>query len=236
MSTILRRTTCGISTYELVVTSPATTTSPVVTRHSTATRLCGSSAISSSSTESLIWSAILSGCPSVTDSDVKYLRVIVVLTWLTLTPLPRAPNLPTRSLCQGGVPNVMRERVLAPGQRPADAIGRHQCYLAVRLTEDPARADLVEDEQIAALPLQFCPAQIDQTVLGIRCFRGKAHQQLPLIGACGCQAGEDVGALHQLELQARIVGLLDLGSARPRRGEVGGCRSHHHHVSILSGH
>ena len=39
MSMIRSRTTRGISTYDSVVTSPATTTSPVVTRHSTATRL-----------------------------------------------------------------------------------------------------------------------------------------------------------------------------------------------------
>ena len=61
MSRIRLRTILGISTYASVVTSPATTTRPVVTRVSTATRLCGSCASSSSSTESLIWSAILSG-------------------------------------------------------------------------------------------------------------------------------------------------------------------------------
>ena len=38
---------------------------------SQATRPLGSSARTASRTESEIWSAILSGCPSVTDSDVK---------------------------------------------------------------------------------------------------------------------------------------------------------------------
>src|ERR1700712_1338009 len=65
------RTICLMSTYPVVLTSPATTTSPVVSRVSTATRLWGSCRIISSRTESLIWSAILSGCPSVTDSEVK---------------------------------------------------------------------------------------------------------------------------------------------------------------------
>src|SRR5262245_33715089 len=47
---------------------------PVVTSVSQATRLPGSCAISVSRTASEIWSAILSGCPSVTDSDVKRCR------------------------------------------------------------------------------------------------------------------------------------------------------------------
>src|SRR3954454_19850345 len=60
-----------MSTYVSVVISPATTTRPVVISVSQATRPSGSSASTASSTESEIWSAILSGCPSVTDSDVK---------------------------------------------------------------------------------------------------------------------------------------------------------------------
>src|SRR5579863_4995304 len=55
----------------VVVISPATTTNPVVTNVSQATRPLGSWRITSSSTASEIWSAILSGCPSVTDSDVN---------------------------------------------------------------------------------------------------------------------------------------------------------------------
>ena len=43
----------------------------VVTMVSQATRLMGSSARSASRTASEIWSAILSGCPSVTDSELK---------------------------------------------------------------------------------------------------------------------------------------------------------------------
>src|SRR6266540_100983 len=51
--------------------SPATTTSPVVISVSQATRPWGSSARTASRTVSEIWSATLSGCPSVTDSEVK---------------------------------------------------------------------------------------------------------------------------------------------------------------------
>ena len=60
-----------MSTYVSVVISPATTTSPVVTSVSQATRPYGSSVRTASRTESEIWSAILSGCPSVTDSELK---------------------------------------------------------------------------------------------------------------------------------------------------------------------
>src|SRR5215204_2287595 len=55
----------------MVVISPATTTRPVVTRVSQATLLMGSSASAASRMVSEIWSAILSGWPSVTDSEVK---------------------------------------------------------------------------------------------------------------------------------------------------------------------
>ena len=62
-----------------VVTSPATCTWPVVISVSTATRLRGSSVSSASRIESLIWSAILSGWPSVTDSEVNRRRATVLL-------------------------------------------------------------------------------------------------------------------------------------------------------------
>src|SRR4029450_38393 len=54
-----------------VVISPATMTRPVVISVSQATRPLGSSFRIASRTESEIWSAILSGWPSVTDSDVN---------------------------------------------------------------------------------------------------------------------------------------------------------------------
>src|SRR6478735_9924026 len=65
------RTIAGISTYARVETSPATCTRPVVTRVSTATRPTGSSVRIASRMLSEIWSQILSGWPSVTDSDVN---------------------------------------------------------------------------------------------------------------------------------------------------------------------
>src|SRR2546429_4201999 len=65
------RTIRATSTYVSVEISPATTTRPVVISVSQATRPLTSSVSTASSTESEIWSATLSGCPAVTDSDVK---------------------------------------------------------------------------------------------------------------------------------------------------------------------
>src|SRR5204863_9860945 len=60
-----------MSTYVSVEISPETTTRPVLTSVSQATRPVGSSAMTASSTPSEIWSATLSGWPSVTDSEVN---------------------------------------------------------------------------------------------------------------------------------------------------------------------
>src|SRR6476661_11025065 len=74
MRAMVLRTMSGRCTYAFVVISPAMTARPVVTRVSQATRDAGSSVRRASSTASEMASATLSGCPSVTDSDVKRLR------------------------------------------------------------------------------------------------------------------------------------------------------------------
>src|SRR5437764_4036116 len=71
MRRTVSRAILGMSTYVFVEISPETTTSPVLTSVSQATRPAGSSRMTASSTPSEIWSAILSGWPSVTDSDVN---------------------------------------------------------------------------------------------------------------------------------------------------------------------
>src|SRR3954467_12412742 len=60
-----------MSTYVSVVISPDTTTSPVLTSVSHATRPYGSSRSTASRTPPEIWSAILSGGPSVTGPRVN---------------------------------------------------------------------------------------------------------------------------------------------------------------------
>src|SRR3954463_1041868 len=79
---MVSRTMLGMSAYAWVVTSPATCTWPVVISVSTATRLRGSCARSASRMPSLIWSAILSGWPSVTDSEVNRRRATVLLSYV----------------------------------------------------------------------------------------------------------------------------------------------------------
>ncbi len=68
---MVERTMSSKSTQAEVVTSPAIIAMPVLTIVSTATRACLSCLSIASKTASEIWSAILSGCPSETDSEVK---------------------------------------------------------------------------------------------------------------------------------------------------------------------
>src|ERR1017187_1204084 len=74
MRAMVSRTSAGRWTYASVVISPKIVASPVVTIVSHATRDAGSLARRASTTASEIWSATLSGWPSVTDSDVKRWR------------------------------------------------------------------------------------------------------------------------------------------------------------------
>ena len=71
MSMMVLRAIDWMSMVAVVVISPATTHSPVVSSVSQATRATGSWVRMASKTLSETWSAILSGCPSVTDSEVK---------------------------------------------------------------------------------------------------------------------------------------------------------------------
>ena len=84
MDLMVSRAIEGMSTYSRVVTSPATTHRPVVSSVSQATRPSGSAARMASRTASDTWSAILSGWPSVTDSEVKVQRGSRLLLWVVL--------------------------------------------------------------------------------------------------------------------------------------------------------
>ena len=76
MSLTVRLTSCSMSTHALVEISPPTRTIPVLQKVSQATRAWVSCCRIASSTASEIWSAILSGCPSETDSEVKSLDIL----------------------------------------------------------------------------------------------------------------------------------------------------------------
>ncbi len=109
-----------MSAYASVETSPATTTVPVVTSVSTATRLLMSWVSRASRTASLTESASLSGCPSVTDSDVN--------RRLTGSPCRR----------HHGVPDAMRDDRLA--RLLADATGPVASMMVMALASEPNTA------------------------------------------------------------------------------------------------
>src|SRR3954449_5457888 len=101
---------------------------------STATRLRGSLASSASRIESLIASQILSGCPSVTDSEVNNLRVDSVTTLVTSHQLlcrPPEPSLrdnlsgrSTSAELRHGIPQSGRQLCFRPERdRQFGAVG-----------------------------------------------------------------------------------------------------------------
>src|SRR5436305_4198718 len=150
MSRITSRTSSGMSTHVDVRTSPAMCTCPVVIIVSTATRLVASSFSIASRIASLIWSAILSGCPSVTDSEVNRRRD---------TGLPgdsrgvaaggRYPSLAVEAHGHG-VPHRVCDGVLA-GQRDlgGGAVGTEDDGGIVRGVDGLVVAHLVDHEEAA---------------------------------------------------------------------------------------
>src|SRR6476659_3919651 len=94
MSRTVSRTTAWKSTYVVVEISPRTMTSPVVVAVSHATRAFGSSRMIASRMASDTWSHILSGWPSVTDSDVnRYCAASTMLViWLLFGVRRRVPR------------------------------------------------------------------------------------------------------------------------------------------------
>src|SRR5918998_934684 len=140
---------------------------------STATRLAGSWVSIASRIESLIWSAILSGWPSVTDSEVKRRRGTrhsLIGGWIggpdwarphgTLpAPTRRCAGARVRWSAQGlaghlgrdDPPDPRGDGVLAAvrylGGR---AVGGQDDDRVVRAAEDLAGRDVVDDEQVAA--------------------------------------------------------------------------------------
>src|SRR4051794_35119302 len=175
---IRSRTIRLMSTYPVVVTSPATTTRPVVSRVSTATRLWASCRIIASRTESLIWSAILSGCPSVTDSEVKRrpvtcLLLLVHRAWIGGhdSGQSRCRDPPVNAWSAGPgpvesgddlVPHCVREGRLRAGRYVAGAaVGAEDHGLVVLGPEHGSAAYVVHDEEVAALAGELGPAEVE---------------------------------------------------------------------------
>src|SRR5215470_14270419 len=157
---------------------------------------------------SLIWSAILSGWPSVTDSEVKRRRA----TWQSFSAREASPNCteapaPPAGTCAGArsgrrrepvrhkVPDHVGERLLGPardlGHRAVG--GKHQRGVVAGAKREP-RAYLVDHEQVAALGGKL-RAAVFREVLGLR---GKAGEDLAGT-ALRDQLPQDVGILDQFE-------------------------------------
>src|SRR5665647_1620954 len=237
MSVMHLRTIDGISTYASVVTSPATCTRPVVTRVSTATRLCGSSVRSASRMLSEIWSQILSGCPSVTDSDVKRRRSLI---WPVSVPWngrrlkvgtcawPR-PKGPWGS--GDHVENALGHRQFRAGSLVHYSSGPVDDHDVVTVCgEALSPADPVEDQVVAAFAGDLLPAELEQPV-GIRFgLRGEPDDHLGA-GAVGGEPGEDVRIPDEFEDEA-VAGVFfpDLAGAHLGRAVIGDGSRHDHHI------
>src|SRR4051794_16302976 len=201
MVRIRSRTICLTSTYPVVVTSPATTTRPVVSRVSTATRLWASCRIISSRTESLIWSAILSGCPSVTDSEVKRRPVTCRCSWFGGKGAGRWSILQPQGHF---VPNDVGERVLRPQWYVAPvAVAGQDHGLVVARPEDRSTAHVVDDEEVAALAGELGAGEVEHRAGVVAGLGGEPDHDLarsqPVVG----QLGQDVGGLGQLQGRRR---------------------------------
>src|SRR3954451_10987271 len=185
----------GIGTYALVLISPATTTRPVVSRVSHATRDFGSCSSSASRMASDTWSAILSGWPSVTDSEVKVQRVMSELLLSAL----RQPR-------RGGVEDGGRDLALAAqghvNRRAVDSDDEN--FVGVVLEPGAGGGHVVGHDEIEVLAPQL--------VLGlarhVERLGREADQDLP--GPFGrAEAGQDVRGRLEHDLGDAVV-LLEL--------------------------
>src|ERR671934_2716889 len=135
--------------------SPATRTSPVVTSVSHATRLFGSSASIASRTASEIWSASLSGCPSVTDSEEKRYRLDMPAEDTPRSFTPRAEKL-RDTIADRGRKFLFRPRA----QHLVVAIARKDQRVIRRRGESGSLSPhLVHDDEVEVLGLELAASR-----------------------------------------------------------------------------
>src|SRR6478672_5086640 len=124
----------------------------------------------------------------------------------------------------------MRKCVFASAGRSDRTVSTQNCYLTVRLTEDKIRADLVENQQVAALARKLGSAQIQQRLSLAWGFRGEADQDLARVCSGLNKAGEYVDGLDQRQLQTIVGRFLDLGLTGRGGREIGWGRRHHGNI------
>src|SRR6266478_5738301 len=149
--------------WAMVVISPATTATPVVIRVSQATRPLGSCFITSSRTASEIWSAILSGWPSVTDSDVNR-KLRKASLKLILLQICGGQRLPTPLLIQpsnGQFPAFI-------GKGLGRVVVRFDVELSLGLFGHQVRADegvqIAVHDAIHVADFKSCPVVLDEAI------------------------------------------------------------------------
>src|SRR5512141_3436783 len=118
---------------------------PVVTRVSHATRPSGSSFRIASRIASEIWSAILSGWPSVTDSDVKRLRVLPMVL-RSKAALRRSAEF-SRAGDLSRAKNQETRRAVAPAVRRREP-GRAKDHVVSTLVKEPASRSHERDQKL----------------------------------------------------------------------------------------
>ena len=99
-----------------------------------------------------------------------------------------------------GVPDHVGERGLrARRNGRAGAVGAEQDRLGVVAAEHLAGADVVDDQQVAALAGQLGPAVVEHVGLVVAGLGGEAHDHRASAAAPRCrdQLGQDVGVLLQ---------------------------------------
>src|SRR5689334_14206510 len=186
---------------------------------STATRLRGSWLSIASRIESLIWSAILSGWPSVTDSDVKRRRATgFSLRRRTGSDGPRTPSPDEvaleKNVTGGGVPCVRpaaaRSRrgghpaghrgpdprgddvLAAAGHLGDPAVGAQDDGGVVRPAEHLPGRDVVDHEEVAALAGELDAGVGEHVAVLVPGLGGEADDQLPR-RPLGDQLDEHIG-------------------------------------------
>src|SRR3954452_23606391 len=182
-----------------------------------------------SSTASEIWSASLSGCPSVTDSEVN--RYLCAMSAGVYRPPPPPPARNEEEL--GAFGQELRDAVedragelgLGPGSQRLVVAGRRQDHRVVGLAAEsgPRATDLVDHDEVEAFGLELATGG-GLEVLGLG---RKADQDAPALGTA--EFGQDVGRRDQLEPRGARI-LLQLLAGDIGRSPVGHRGGLHHRV------
>ncbi len=151
--------------------------SPVVTRVSQATRPVGSSRMTASRTASEIWSAILSGCPSVTDSEVKKCLSVLQHAIDSLRRIGGPSETAKPSISRPEASKASRRNRRRYARRPAGSRGTSPGTGAGRLSDASCCTP-------GLLPARAArPAPSSSARIGVHGVRGIGENQIEALGS-----------------------------------------------------